>query len=294
MTQQYQQTSINAPRGSTAFDANAQLTYDDDLVVADSSANPVLLTLPEAVTIPGWTVFIKAPDGATNPVTIQGTAGQLIDGVPTLVLSTNNSGVILRANGVGWDSFAAGTGGGGVPLAIEDEGAVVDANTNLINFIGPGVTATPAGPPGEVDVTIPGAGALPSGVVIPEGVVPGTSGSLYRRIAGSVSSFWQYLSAVPGVIGWRAIGPEITGSMVGLINGVNTVFTFPGGAEAVHQPATPSGSQIELMYNGVDQVEGIDFSVTAGAVPGTTIVSITTLSFTPIPADTLEVVFIPA
>jgi hypothetical protein len=49
--------------------------------------------------------------------------------------------------------------GGGSPLTTEDEGALVDADTTLYNFIGAGVTAAAAGPPGEVDVTIPGAAA---------------------------------------------------------------------------------------------------------------------------------------
>ena len=49
--------------------------------------------------------------------------------------------------------------GVGQPLVTEDEGALIDPNTTLYNFIGAGVTAAPAGPPGEVDVTIPGAAA---------------------------------------------------------------------------------------------------------------------------------------
>lgn len=293
MTQQYQQTNINSPRRSESITANAQLTLDDDLVVADSSFNPILITLPEATVIPAWEVYIKAPSGGVNPVTVQGSGGQLIDGLATLVLSANNSGVVIKSTGARWESFADGSGGGGSPLSIEDEGILVDANTTLINFIGAGVTATPAAP-GSVDVTIPGAGGIPSGAVIPEGVVLGSPGDLYQRISGGVSSFWQYLSIAPGVIGWRAIGPELTGALVGAIDGFNTLFTFPGGTEAVHQPALPAGSQIEFMYNGVDQVEGVGFSVAAGAVPGTTIVSITTLSFVPIPGDTLEVIFIPA
>ena len=47
-----------------------------------------------------------------------------------------------------------------VPLVTEDEGALVEADTTLYNFLGAGVTAAPAGPPGAVDVTIPGGLAL--------------------------------------------------------------------------------------------------------------------------------------
>lgn len=48
----------------------------------------------------------------------------------------------------------------GSPLEVDDEGALVDADTTLMNFIGAGVTAAPAGPVGAVDVTIPGSTAL--------------------------------------------------------------------------------------------------------------------------------------
>lgn len=51
-----------------------------------------------------------------------------------------------------------GGGAGGAPLQVNDEGIPVDLNTTLLNFTGAGVTATPAGPPGAVNVTIPGAG----------------------------------------------------------------------------------------------------------------------------------------
>lgn len=48
----------------------------------------------------------------------------------------------------------AGSGGGSA-LTIQDEGVTIDANTDLIDFIGDGVTASSAGA-GLVDVTIPG------------------------------------------------------------------------------------------------------------------------------------------
>lgn len=46
----------------------------------------------------------------------------------------------------------------GTALAVYDEGILVDANVNRLNFVGAGVTASQAAT-GEVDVTIPGSGA---------------------------------------------------------------------------------------------------------------------------------------
>jgi len=246
--------------------------------------------MPDAVLIPGNIFYLKAPSGGVNPVTIQGLGGQQIDGVLTFVLNTNQGSIILRSNGAGWSSFGQG-GGAGAALAIEDEGVPIDPNVILINFTGGGVVASSAGP-GAVDVTIPGAGLL-SGPVVPEGAIVGTPGDPYIRTAGTISSFWQFEGAAPGVVGWRAVGPRLTGAPVGVINGVNTTFTFPGGSEAVHQTAAPVGTQIAFEFNGVEQTEGVDFVVTPGAVPGTTITSVV-LTVPPVLGDVLKTTFIPA
>jgi len=72
--------------------------------------------------------------------------------------------------------FASGgtSGGGGVPLTIQDEGGVIVAGADTINFVGAGVTATP-GAPGEAIVTIPGGGGS-SGVDLQDGGVPVAGG----------------------------------------------------------------------------------------------------------------------
>lgn len=291
MTEQYERTNINSPLGPRAIASDTQLTLDDGIVIADSSAAAVTLTMPNAVLIPGNIFYIKAPSGAVNPVTLQGFNGQLIDGAATLVLSANQAGVILRSEGGGWAAFGQG-GGGGAALSVFDDGVLVDPAVTTMDFIGAGVTVTPAGA-GAVDITIPAAGGIPSGAIIPEGVVPGTPGSLYIRISGTVSTFWQYLGAVPGVVGWRAIGPRLTGAPVGVIDGVNTVFTFPGGSEAVHSTAAPNAVQIYFEFNGIEQTETVDFAVTPGSVPGTTITSVV-LTVPPVLGDILKTTFIPA
>ena len=89
MTEQYQRNNINNPRGSRNVDGGSILTLDDDLIVVDSSLTPVAVELPNAVQIPGNTVYIKAPQAGTNSVTVTGLDGQTIDGLASLVLSAD-------------------------------------------------------------------------------------------------------------------------------------------------------------------------------------------------------------
>ena len=113
MTEQYQQNNINNPRSSRSVDGDLILTLDDDLVVADSSVDPIALELPDARQIPGNTVYIKAPDGSTNPVTITGSQGQTIDGATSLVLNTDEASALVKSDGSNWQLFLGGGGGAG-------------------------------------------------------------------------------------------------------------------------------------------------------------------------------------
>ena len=159
MTEQYQQNNINAPRGSRAVGGSTNLTLDDDLVVVDSSLNPVSLILPNAEQIPGNPVYIKAPFAGVNPVTLIGLNGQLIDGSPTLVLNTNEESALLKSDGANWQLITTGGGGGGGFPEVQDEGATVVPAADTFNFVGPGVSVTQS-PAGTARVDVPG-GSLP-------------------------------------------------------------------------------------------------------------------------------------
>ena len=287
MTRQYPGTNINDPRfvREVSGGGTFALTTDDGLVVV--TAGVPTLALPDARTVPGVELFIKSVPGTG---TVTAILGQLIDAAPIFTFTTPQQALFVKSSNAGWRIISDGLGGGGGALAVEDEGILVDAATTLMNFVGGGVVASPAGA-GAVDITIPGAGLL-SGAPVPEGVIPGTSGDPYIRISGVISSFWQFQGAAPGVFGWQAIGPRLMGVPVGVINGLNTIFTFPGGSEAVHQTPSP-GAQILLEHNGVEQTEGVDFTVVAGVVPGTTISAIV-FTIAPIVADLLKTTFIPA
>ena len=158
MTDQYQQNNINQPRGSQDVVGDTALTLDSDLAVVDSSSNPVTVLLPDAEQIPGNTVYINAPNGGTNSVTISGINGQTIDGLPTLVLSTNEASALLKSDGENWQLFLGG-GGGPSNLETQQNGATVVTTTDTLNFTGAGVSVSGAG--NTATVNIPGGAAAP-------------------------------------------------------------------------------------------------------------------------------------
>jgi len=120
MVQQYNQNSINSPRGSRLFAADAALDLDSDMVVVTTAAGPVTLTLPTAPQIPGQELTIKANDaGSTgNAVTIAALAGQNIDGAATTSLTADQESVCLKSDGANWRAVCAGSGGGAPARAI--------------------------------------------------------------------------------------------------------------------------------------------------------------------------------
>ena len=283
MTGQYLPTNINAPRNPRETDADLVLNLDDEFVLI--TANAPQITLPTAAQIPSRQIYIKSEPGTG---TVVGILGQTIDGAASFTFTTVNEVLLVKSNGEDWFVVGGGTGGGGAALTVEDEGIVVDAAVTNMNFTGAGVLVTPAGA-GNVDVAISGLGL--SGPLIPETNVAGTAGDFYTRVAGGVSSSWQFVSAAPGVLGWEAIGPQRTATPVGVIDGANTSYSFPGGVEAVHQGA--NAPQIKYERNGIEQTETTDFAVVAGAIPGTTIISITVV-IAPLPGDILKFTYIPA
>lgn len=113
MTEQYQQNNINAPRGAELFAADADLSLDSDLVVADTSSLAITLTLPRAVQIPGQEIKIKADNAGTygNAVTIEPPVGENIDGAASITLTADQESVCLKSDGQNWRQVCGGSGG---------------------------------------------------------------------------------------------------------------------------------------------------------------------------------------
>jgi len=112
MTEQYLPTNINAPRIVRIEESDYQITLDDSIVAASSVGSPSTLTLPDARTIPGWLVCVKAEDVAGGAITVVGLNGQLIDGAANTVLSATNDSVVLQSIGNSWAICGGGSSGG--------------------------------------------------------------------------------------------------------------------------------------------------------------------------------------
>lgn len=127
MTQQYQSTNINSPRGARSVVSDQTLTPDDDVVVIDGGAPS--LTLPSATLIPGLTIFIKSSTGTGEAVTIP---GQNIDGDNVFTFSAVNQGLLLKSNGSNWLIVSDTEASGG--MSRRTYGSVVGVFDTNVNF----------------------------------------------------------------------------------------------------------------------------------------------------------------
>lgn len=81
----------------------ATLLPSETVVLADASSGAFTITLPSVASTPYTLFFIKKIDAAlANPVTIQGTGGQTIDGLTSIRLTHRGEGVTLQSDGANW------------------------------------------------------------------------------------------------------------------------------------------------------------------------------------------------
>lgn len=95
----------NLPSSSVAY-ATQTITATGNimgqLVDIDSSANAIQATLPNLSTHAGKPYFITRINSGSNPITIIGTAGQLINGSSSISLSVQNQSLTLIGNSTMW------------------------------------------------------------------------------------------------------------------------------------------------------------------------------------------------
>lgn len=119
MTDQYTSTNINSPRNPyREIVADGEINLDDFFVAVDSSAAPITLILPDARSIPNWSAYIKALNGAVNSVTIQATSGQTIDGLASIQLIADGESISVFSTGTAWQT---GPGGGAAAIGGPEE-----------------------------------------------------------------------------------------------------------------------------------------------------------------------------
>lgn len=76
------------------------------LVVCDATLNNISIQLPDATALKDVLLFIKKVDSTANTVTFTGLAGQTIDGVTSIELSTQYEADILITDGLNYYRFA--------------------------------------------------------------------------------------------------------------------------------------------------------------------------------------------
>lgn len=79
---------------------NAALT--DDVILADATLGNMTIGLPAVATSSGKVFVVKKIDVSANTVTIQGNAGELIDGINTQIISAQWTAIELVCNGSAW------------------------------------------------------------------------------------------------------------------------------------------------------------------------------------------------
>ncbi len=160
MTEQYGQTNINNPRLVRSFAAisppiSVQLTFDDDLVVADTTVDTIGFTLPLASQFPAWEIIIKATNAASsgNSVLVTPQAGETIDGAAFILMATDQQALFLKSDGTNWRVISNFDGGAvsGISLDLTyDPTAVADAPpvlfTTWLTGIIPAIAAIPGNP----------------------------------------------------------------------------------------------------------------------------------------------------
>lgn len=88
-------------RDYKTISSNYLITEDDDVILINSSASPITITLPEALTLPGYTFTFKKISG-TNSITINADPDNLIDGESSISINYNNETYSIFSNSNNW------------------------------------------------------------------------------------------------------------------------------------------------------------------------------------------------
>jgi len=128
---------------------------DDVILLCDTSLGPVtinLLEIPDNQWMTTYKLYVvdNSNNASVNNITINAGAGQFINNVPSITLSTNGDGCIVRilSNNKYNATISA------YPLLTLNEGIPLTPTTKSMNFTGSGITATNVGD--AVTVNVPG------------------------------------------------------------------------------------------------------------------------------------------
>jgi hypothetical protein len=92
-----------ATRGAyRSVSATGNVQSGDYLLLCDSTAGAVTITLPSAALVPGRIYVFKRINAGANNVVVDGYASETIDGAASYTLSSQWAGVTVMSNGTAW------------------------------------------------------------------------------------------------------------------------------------------------------------------------------------------------
>ncbi len=96
-----------ATRGTyRSVTATGNVVSGDYLLICDSTAGAITLTLPPAALVPGRIYAFKRINSGGGSVTIDGYASETIDGAATASLTSHWDSFIIMSDGVAWFKLA--------------------------------------------------------------------------------------------------------------------------------------------------------------------------------------------
>ena len=92
-----------ATRGTyRSVETTGNVQSGDYLLLCDSTAGAVTITLPPAALVPGRIYVFKRINAGANNLVVDGYASETIDGATTYTLSSQWAGVTVMSNGTAW------------------------------------------------------------------------------------------------------------------------------------------------------------------------------------------------
>ena len=92
-----------ATRGTyRSVETTGNVQSGDYLLLCDSTAGAVTVTLPPAALVPGRIYVFKRINAGANNVVVDGYGSETIDGATTYTLSSQWAGVTVMSNGTAW------------------------------------------------------------------------------------------------------------------------------------------------------------------------------------------------
>lgn len=97
-------TWVTISRTSTVINVSTNYTIDSDdyVVLVDATAAPITITLPSASVAAQNEYNIKRINGGANKVTITASNGNLIDGLPSQIISYKYASITVVSDGQQW------------------------------------------------------------------------------------------------------------------------------------------------------------------------------------------------